>query len=360
LTSDYTVVASDQAVRDLGQFDALIDVRSEGEYADDHLPGAINLPVLHDDERVVVGTLYAQVSPFDARRRGAALVARNIATIVDTQLAAKPRDWKPLVYCWRGGERSASLTHVLGRIGWRARQLQGGYRAYRRHVLDALTRLPAQFRFQVICGTTGSGKSRLLQQLASRGAQVLDLEQLAHHRGSVLGAMPSRPQPSQKMFETRIWSALQGLRPEAPVYVEAESRKVGDLRVPDALIAMMREAPCIRLELPTDERVKLLRDEYVHFEREPARLLAQLDCLVARHGRERVAEWKALAAATRWDELVERLLLEHYDPAYLRSLDRNFVHADDALVVRIADSTPAAFETAARELESGAVAKAGA
>ena len=350
MTPDRSLVSCAEALQDPTRFDELIDVRSEREFADDHLPGAINRPVLHDAERAEIGTLYKQVSPFNARRRGAVLVARNIATIVETQLEAKPRDWKPLVYCWRGGQRSAALTHVLARIGWHPLQLEGGYQAYRRQVVQDLLELPARLELRIICGTTGSGKSRLLQHLAQVGAQVLDLERLANHRGSVLGAMPSLAQPSQKQFESRIWWALRELRANAPVFVESESRKVGDLRVPDALITAMRAAPCTRLELPIAERVKLLRDEYVHFERDPAQLAIQLDCLVPRHGSERVGEWKALAAAGKWDEMVERLLQEHYDPAYLRSIGRNFAQVGAARVLEIEGVAPDAFESAARVL----------
>jgi tRNA 2-selenouridine synthase len=355
VSHDRAVVTCEEALLGPARFDALIDVRSEGEFAEDHLPDATNLPVLHDAERAEVGTLNRQVSPFAARRRGAVLVARNIASIIDTELAQKPRDWRPLVYCWRGGQRSASLAHVLGRIGWPARQLEGGYRAFRRLVVQALDELSAKFEFRVVCGTTGSGKSRLLQQLARSGAQVLDLEQLAHHRGSVLGGLPSLPQPSQKMFETRIWSALRALRVDQPVFVESESRKVGDLRVPDALIASMRSSQCVRIELPITERVRLLRDDYIHFEREPSQLLAQLDCLIPLHGHERVQHWKALAAAGEWDTLVERLLVEHYDPAYRRSISRNFVRFDAAPVVTLARSAPEAFESAAHALTAESV-----
>jgi tRNA 2-selenouridine synthase len=355
VTHDRAVVTCHELLQEPARFDALIDVRSESEFAEDHLPDATNLPVLHDAERVEVGTLNRQVSPFAARRRGAVLVARNIAAMIDNELAQKPRDWRPLVYCWRGGQRSGSLTHVLGRIGWPARQLDGGYRAFRRLVVQTLVELSAKFEFHVVCGTTGSGKSRLLQQLARTGAQVLDLEQLAHHRGSVLGGLPSLPQPSQKMFETRIWSALRALRADLPVFVESESRKVGDLRVPDALIASMRSSQCVRIELPIAERVKLLRDEYVHFEREPTQLVAQLNCLIALHGRERVEHWKALAAAGEWDALVERLLVEHYDPAYRRSISRNFPRFDAAPVVTLTRSAPEAFESAAYALAAESV-----
>ena len=339
-----------QALAALERYDAIVDVRSESEFADDRIPGALNCPVLDDAQRAEIGTLHKQVSAFDARRRGAALVARNIATHLEQQFGDKPRHWKPLVYCWRGGQRSGAMATVMARVGWHVHQLDGGYRAYRRAVIAALDTLPAQFRFRVVCGTTGSGKSRLLRHLQVAGAQVLDLEDLACHRGSVLGGLPHRPQPSQKWFESEIWWRLRRFDPARPVFVESESRKVGDLRVPDALIATMRAADCVQLELPLAERVRLLRDEYLHFEGDPAALHAQLDCLLALHGHDRIGAWKALADAGRWDELVERLLVEHYDPAYLRSIERNFSRLRDAEVVRAARADDADFAALARTL----------
>jgi tRNA 2-selenouridine synthase len=291
-----------------------------------------------------------QQSSFEARRRGAALVSRNIAKHLEQSFADKPRSWKPLVYCWRGGNRSGAMTHVLGRVGWQARQLEGGYRAFRRAVLADLDHLPARHTFRVVCGTTGSGKSRLLQHLADAGAQVLDLEALAHHRGSLLGSLPALPQPSQKRFETRLWHALRGFDSARPVFIESESRKVGELRVPDQLLLAMRASDCIRLELPLEARVRLLRDEYVHFESDAASLHEKLDCLVPLHGHERVGEWKRLVDAGRWDALVERLLLDHYDPAYLRSIGRNFTRSPLARPLALDSDDPAAFRAAARVL----------
>jgi tRNA 2-selenouridine synthase len=347
---DRSVITIDAVLQRLGEFDALIDVRSESEFAEDHLPGAINCPVLDDTERALVGTQYKQESPFAARRRGAALVARNIARHLETSFSDKPRDWKPLVYCWRGGQRSAAMTHVLARVGWQARQLEGGYRAYRRAVVQALAELPAQFEFRVICGTTGSGKSRLLRALERHGCQVLDLEDLAHHRGSVLGGLPQRPQPSQKRFESRIWERLRGFDPRCTVFVESESRKVGDLRVPDALIERMRGAACLRLELPLAERIRLLRDEYLHLEQDRATLERQLDCLAPLHGREKVQGWKQLAAGGAWPQLVERLLLDHYDPVYLKSIGRNFPRVAEAPVLAPASAAESDFAELARSV----------
>ena len=333
----------------LDRFDCIIDVRSESEYALDHIPGAINCPVLNDEERVRIGTMYKQVNAFEAKKVGAALVARNIASHIEHHFADKPKDWKPLIYCWRGGNRSGSLAHILARIGWPAIQLDGGYKAYRAHVSEALSTPPA-LRFKVICGTTGSGKSRLLEVLDAIGAQVLDLEQLAAHRGSVLGNLPSQPQPTQKMFETLIWNKLRHFDPALPVFVESESKKVGQLRVPDAGMENMRGSPCVALTLSRPNRVRLLMEDYHHFAESPATLNAQLDCLVKLHGRDKIESWHALANGGQMPVLVDQLLVEHYDPAYTRSIDRNFTQFSQAEVLELKDIGVDDFMAAARHL----------
>src|SRR5688572_24852687 len=334
----------------LTDFDALLDARSPAEYAEDHIPGAISCPVLDDEERARVGTIYKQDSPFKAKKIGAALVARNIARHIESLFEEKEKDWRPLVYCWRGGKRSGAMAHVLREIGWEARTLEGGYKAYRRWVVAQLEELPARFKFLVVHGPTGSGKSRLLAALARQGGQVLDLEELAAHRGSVLGGLPGRPQPSQKMFESRLLRELSALDAARTVFVEGESKKIGQLQVPDALIGTMRASPCVRLEASVETRVALLLDEYQHFLADRPALDAQLDCLVALHGRERIAEWKSLAASGAWKEFVSRLLLEHYDPAYKRSSHKNFVHLPEARQVRIASPEERSFDEAAEAL----------
>jgi len=336
----------------LDAFDTIIDARSEGEFALDHLPGAINCPVLDNEERIRVGTLYKQVGSFEAKKLGAALVARNIARHLETVFADKPRDWKPLVYCWRGGNRSGSLAHILAKIGWPVVQLDGGYKAYRAHVSTELDQPPA-LSYRVICGTTGSGKSRLLETLEGIGAQVLDLERLAAHRGSVLGHLPNEPQPSQKMFETRIWDKLRHFDPARPVFVESESKKVGNLRVPDAVMEAVRAAPCIALTLSRPNRVRLLMEDYSHFAGDAGALNGQLDHLVQLHGRAKIDAWHALANSGAMPELVDQLLVEHYDPAYLRSIDRNFVQYGAAQVLELADIAREDFLAAARTLHAG-------
>ena len=336
-------------VAQLADFDDIIDVRSESEYAEDHIPGARNCPVLNDQERAHVGTIYKEVSAFDAKKIGAALVSRNIARHIDTTFIHRARGWRPLVYCWRGGNRSAALAHVLQQIGWRARQLDGGYKAYRRSVLADLAQLPARFQWHVICGLTGSGKSRLLRALAQCGGQVLDLEALAAHRGSVLGDLPDEPQPSQRMFEGLICDKLHKFASNRPVFVEAESKRIGELRVPDALMAAMRSSECTRLEVSVATRVEMLKQEYQHFLTDPQLLGTYLDCLTPRYGTERVRMWKSLAAAGNWDVLVRELLEHHYDPAYTRSTIKHYLGYANAMQVEITDDSDAAFERFARQ-----------
>ena len=343
-------VATPLTLEDLRRFDAIIDARSPSEYAEDHLPGALNAPSLDDAERAEVGTIYKQRGAFEAKRVGAPLVARNIAKHIDERFAGMPRNWKPLVYCWRGGGRSGSLVHILRQVGWDAQRLDGGYKAFRRQVVADLETLPERFRFTVICGPTGSGKSRLLEALAAEGAQVLDLEKLAAHRGSVLGELPDAPQPTQKAFETAIWTALSGFDPAHPVFVESESKKVGNLRVPDALIVRMRASPCVRLEAGADVRVALLMEEYAHFVADPAALAARLALLRDLHGAERIEAWESMLSRGEWHPLVHDLLESHYDPAYRKSLFRNYREAQTAPAQTVADHSAAGFRALARRL----------
>jgi len=317
-------IPATEALARLAEFSTVIDARSESEYAEDRLPGALNWPSLNDAERKLVGTEYKQVSPFVAQKRGAALVARNIAAHIEREVLDKPKDWRPLVYCWRGGKRSGSLALVLSQIGFRVHILEGGYQQYRRAVLAALEVLPAQHRYRVVCGTTGSGKSRLLHALQAQGAQVLDLEALANHRGSVLGLVPGETQPGQKQFESRVWDALRLFDATRPVFIESESKKVGDLRVPLALVECMRVAPCIQLELPLDARVALLMADYAFFVSDTAAFCGRLDALRASRGHALVNAWQERARAGQTADVVRELLTAHYDPNYLQSMKRNF------------------------------------
>jgi len=343
-------ITATDAIARLADFDTVIDARSESEYALDHLPGAVNWPSLNDEERHLVGTEYVQVSPFQARKRGAALVARNIARHIETHAQALDRNWRPLVYCWRGGQRSGALCTVLDQIGFTVQVLDGGYQAFRRAVLAELQTLPATLQLQVLLGRTGSAKSRLLQALRAQGAQVLDLEALACHRGSVLGPMPGQPQPSQKGFETQVWQALRTFDATRPVFVEGESRTIGRLRVPEPLLERVRAAHCVRLEMPVPERVHMLLQDYAHFVADVESFCERLNPLRELRGAEVVARWQEQARAGDLPTVVQELLDQHYDPQYERSMSRNFAAFEAAPTLQLANAGQAALAEAAAHL----------
>ncbi|MCM8626271.1 tRNA 2-selenouridine(34) synthase MnmH [Accumulibacter sp.] len=335
---------------DLSGFDEIIDVRSPAEFAEDHIPGSTNCPVLDDRQRAEVGTLYKQVSPFAARKLGAAYVSANIAGHLLERFQSRPKDWQPLVVCWRGGQRSAALTYVLRRIGWEAQQLDGGYRTYRRLVVEELDRLPRALRFRVVCGATGSGKSRTLQAIGGLGEQILDLEELACHKGSVLGVLPDCPQPSQKMFESRLLVQLGALDPARPVYVEAESRKVGILHLPGSLIERMRAGECVHIEASFAARVDFLLRDYDYFTASPEWLDQRLQTLRRLQSSETIARWREQVRDGRWRELVGELLERHYDPLYSRSQSHNYAGFEDPVRFATDDLTPAGIDRLARRI----------
>lgn len=305
-------------------FDEIIDVRTPAEFEQDHIPGSTNYPVLDNEQRIEVGTLYQQHSPFAAKRIGAAYVAENIGRLIQNYFQDRPQHWNPLIVCWRGGQRSGSLTLVFRKIGWNAMQLAGGYKRYRKQVLEQLDQIPQRLSFRVICGQTGSGKSFLLQRLAQCGEQVLDLEKLASHKGSVLGPLPDIIQPSQKMFETRLVQTLLDFDPERPVYVEAESRKLGMLYLPNTLLQKMRIADCLSINVPFEARVDFLLGDYAYLLDTPEQLLSRLETLRHILGIETFKRWKAYVDRMQWRELVSELLLQHYDPLYKRSQKQNY------------------------------------
>jgi tRNA 2-selenouridine synthase len=343
-------ITADEALPRIGEFDAVIDARSESEYAEDHLPGAVNWPSLNDAERHEVGTHYKQVSPFEARKRGAVLVARNIARHVETHLLNHPREWRPLVYCWRGGQRSGALSTVLDQIGFSTCVLEGGYREFRRAVIADLEVLPGTFQWRAVIGRTGSAKSRLLQALVAQGEQVLDLEAIACHKGSVLGPLPGQPQPSQKRFETLLWEALRGYDTARPIWLEGESRTIGRLRVPERLLENLRAAPCVQVQMPLAARVDFLLRDYDYFVADADTFCERLDALRELRGKAVVESWQVRARAGDWAPVVQELLTDHYDPVYTRSMERNFQHFGQARTLDLADGLPATLDAAARQL----------
>ena len=345
-----TLITATEVLARLAEFDTLIDARTEDEYAEDHLPGAVNWPTLNNEERIVVGTIYKQVNQFEAKKRGAAMAARNIAAHIDREVIDKPRDWKPLSYCWRGGKRSGSLSLILDQIGFRVTLIEGGYKAFRAAVVADVPAKVAPLDLRVICGTTGSGKTRLLQALREAGAQVLDLEDLANHRSSVLGAIPGKPQPTQKRFDTLVWDALRQFDPGRPVFVESESKKVGNVAIPTALVTHMRASTCLNLTLATEERIELLMEDYDFFVKDAEYFCKRLDVLTEFRGKAVVEGWKLLVHQGEVRPVVADLLTEHYDPVYLQSIERNFTHFAQAQQIVAPNRSALAMRTLAESL----------
>ena len=302
-------------------YDTVIDVRSPSEFAEDHIPGAQNLPVLSDAERAEVGTIYVQDSPFLARKIGAAKVFANAAAHIAGPLANHPGGWRPLVYCWRGGQRSGAFRWMLGEIGWRADAIDGGYQSYRRLVNRMLYDTPLPHPLILLDGYTGTAKTALLAHLHARGVQVVDLERLAGHRGSLLGAL-AHPQPAQKMFESALAQALCGLDPARPVVVEAESSKIGERSLPPAVWQAMKSAPRIMIEADLDARTTYLTQAYDDILSDAAQLRAKLGGLRAVRGHAVIDGWFDLIAAGDKAALTRALITQHYDPAYASARKR--------------------------------------
>ena len=302
-------------------FDTVIDVRSPAEFAEDHIPGAINLPALSNEERARVGTIYVQETPFKARKIGAALVARNVAAHLDGPLKDMDGGWRPLVYCWRGGQRSGSFASILAQIGWRAEVVEGGYQSYRNLVYGALYEGTLPHRLILLDGNTGTAKTDILHRLKLLDVQTLDLEGLANHRGSLLGAMDGG-QPAQKGFETVLATALAQLDPARPVIVEAESSKVGARIVPPSLWAAMKEAPRIEIEAPLNERAQYLAHAYSDVSANSEALAGKLEFL-RRHRGRLVDDWIELLETGAFEDLARALIEEHYDPTYRSGRSRN-------------------------------------
>lgn len=302
-------------------FDQIIDVRSPAEFEDDHIPGAINLPVLSNDERAEIGTIYKQVSTFKARQLGAQYASRNIASHLD-RLMEYDADWRPLVYCWRGGQRSGSMARILAEIGWVTTLLEGGYKTYREDIITSVTETVKPFQVVLLQGPTGSAKTHILNAAGKIGVQVVDLEGLAVHRGSLLGAEPEQDQPSQRFFETKLAHILEGLDPERPLLVEAESSKIGNCHIPQGFWQLMQNAPQIYIDASLESRIDFLIRDYPHLINNPDQLNRLIEGMVNRHGYEVTREWRALADAKDWQGFVNLLITQHYDPAYKKSSDR--------------------------------------
>lgn len=328
-------------------FDEVIDVRSPAEFAEDHIPGAISLPVLSNDERARVGTIYKQESAFLARKIGAALVARNAALHLEGPLRDKGGGWRPLVYCWRGGQRSGSFASILSQVGWRADTVEGGYRSFRRLVVETLHEKPLPFRAVLIDGFTGTGKTELLAHLAAESVQTIDLEGLARHRGSLFGGV-AQGQPSQKAFETALAVAFAGLSPDRPVVIEAESSTIGNLEIPPSLWAIMVAAPRFVVTASLDQRARYLVERYADLLADHDRLDGVVSTLRQIHSRERISGWQALLQAGEYQRLAGELMSHHYDPRYAKHQARQ--GAKPLMTITLESLNDSGFVAAARTI----------
>ncbi len=322
---------------DIGKFDAVIDARSPAEFALDHIPGALNCPVLDNEQRHIVGTTYVQSSAFEARRIGGAMVARNIAHHLETRFHDKPRNWRPLVYCWRGGLRSGTFVTWLRLVGWDAQQLKDGYKSWRTHVISTIETLAPTLSLRVLCGPTGSAKTRVLHAMAANGEQVLDLEDLAAHRGSVLGDVPGVEQPSQKAFETQLAQVLLSFDPLRVVWVEAESRRIGRVTLPEPLFARLRASPVVEIAATRPARLAYLLRDYQWLGDDRQGLSDKLGTLKGLLANEVLAQWQAWAMAGELRLLFDDLMARHYDPLYQRSQGRHLQRLGQATRVETDD-----------------------
>ena len=335
-------------VPDIAQFDTVIDARTPAEFELDHIPGAVNCPVLSNEERVIVGTLYKQVSPFEAKRVGAAMVAANLSRHLQEKFADKPASWKPVVYCWRGGLRSGSMVTWLRLVGWDAQQLAGGYKAFRHHVIAQIEAIVPQLQLRVLCGATGSAKTRVLHALQEQGHQVVDLEGIARHKGSLLGGLPGIAQPSQKHFDTLLVQELQALDLHRPVYIEGESPKIGRVALPLSLVQYMRKAPVLEVKATTQARLEYLLRDYAYLGDHVDKLCERLGYLKEIQGNETIARWQAWAREGQLPALFAELMALHYDPQYERSQSRHFEQWATRKSVQADDLAPSAIAAIAR------------
>lgn len=336
---------------DLSIHSEIIDVRSPAEFAIDHIPGAINIPVLNDEERVKVGTLYKE-SPFEARKLGAGLISANASNALAGHFADKEIDYNPLLYCWRGGMRSRSLTHILSSIGFKASLLKGGYRSFRKFVVDDLNRILTEtpLKLTVLSGLTGVGKTRMLHALEKRGEQILDLEGLANHKGSLLGSPQVGRQPSQKQFETSLWHILQSHDPAKKVWTEAESNRIGNVHCPPVIWKKLSEGKLVELKLSIHERCILLREDYPHFCEDPAALTQLLNVLKRLRGEEQVCKWQEQIAKGDWEAFLQSILVDHYDLSYRKPSDKKSIYSAPLAELTVESALLKSYDKAAGDL----------
>ena len=304
-------------------FDTIIDVRSPLEYEEDHIIGSIICPVLDDQERIIVGTIYKKESTFKAKIIGSSLTARNIAKHIEEKFINQQGSWQPLVYCWRGGQRSKAFSIILSEVGWRTCQLEGGYKKYRNEVINFLNRIGSKLKIILISGKTGSAKTKILQNIKLQGGQILDLENLANHKGSLLGKIPGLKQPSQKLFESKLYHQIKQLDLRKNVYIEAESSKIGNIHIPKTIWAKMIISPRIEIEADLELRSSFLLKDYRYMCENPELIKPIIYGLKNRLSKKLINDWLELITKKLWLDLTKSFLENHYDPSYSSNTIKN-------------------------------------
>tara|TARA_B110000240_G_scaffold52285_1_gene59855 strand:+ start:1065 stop:2108 length:1044 start_codon:yes stop_codon:yes gene_type:complete len=316
------------------KYDTIIDVRSPSEFEIDHIVGAINCPILYDDERQKVGTIYKQISSFKAKIIGSSLSAKNIAFHIEKEFLEKKGSWKPLIYCWRGGQRSKAFSIVLSEVGWRTYQLSGGYKEYRNDIIKYLDNIGMKLKIILISGKTGSAKTKILHSIRDQGAQILDLEGLARHKGSLLGAIPNLKQPSQKFFESLLFYEINKLNLKKNIFIEAESSKVGNVHIPKSIWSNMILSKRIEVVADVNTRAKFLIDDYQYMCKNPILIKPMIKGLKTRLSNNLIDSWEKLIDEKKWFELTKSFLENHYDSSYSSNTIKN-----DRKVIREVQAT---------------------
>ncbi len=306
----------------------IIDVRTPAEFAETTIPGAVNVPIFSNDERIEVGTVFQQQGKRDARKLGVRLVAPNIPRLMDRVEELRVGHPGPvIVFCWRGGMRSLAMTSFMNLAGIPARQLLGGHKGFRRKVLDYFEQQqwPPVF---VLRGLTGTGKTRVLQQLDEMGYPVVDLEGLANHRGSAFGALGLEPQPSQKKFEALLWARLEELKESPYLVTEGESLHIGRIMVPKAFHQAMQTQTSLWMTASLDVRTQIILEDYPALDQLKEQFEKPINALKERLGGKVVTEFLNLLNSGQWDKLVRELMVRYYDPLYMHTLPERRVEIE--------------------------------
>jgi tRNA 2-selenouridine synthase len=307
---------------ELSETYSIVDVRSPAEFEQGHIPGAVNIPLFSNEERAVVGTLYKQSGRFSAVLKGLDIAGPKMSGFLKKAVAIA-KDKKGLVHCWRGGMRCESMAWLFARGGLEAVILEGGYKAYRRHIREQWNN---DITLVVIGGMTGSGKTALLHKLDAFGEQVIDLEGRANHKGSAFGAIGQHNQPTSEQFENNLAGYWKTLSCGAPVFIEDESRSVGSVSLPESLFFRMRQAPVIHIDVPKKYRVERLVREYAAYSND---LLADAISRITKRLGGQNAKAALQALNMRDYETVADITLTYYDKAYLKGLanrDKQTIH----------------------------------